>query len=153
MAVTAFRPIIYPNEIDRIVRKPGGPVGVVVRRLSLNIAANAEQIAQRELGNRHPSDARRTGRYARSFTVKVENHPSGFQFVVANKTPYSAVLELGSQPHQIKARRAKVLRFRSRKDGQMKSVKVVSHPGQKLGYNILRRAMTKAISDYPRTTT
>ena len=147
---TTSRAVIYPNEIDCIIRKPGGPVGVVIRRFSLDIAKNAEDIARAELGNKHPSDSPRTGRYARSFSVKVEANPAGYQFVVANKTPYAAVLELGSKAHQIKARRAKVLRFRSRKDGQMKSVKVVNHPGQKIGYFIMQRATAQAIRNFRR---
>lgn len=150
MTGVTTRAVIYPNEIDRIIRKPGGPVGVVIRRFSLDIAKNAEDIARAELGGRHPSDAPRTGRYARSFSVKVEPNAGGYQFVVANKAPYAAVLELGSKPHPIKARRAKYLRFRSRKDGMMKTVKVVNHPGQKIGYFILHRATAKAVRDFRR---
>jgi hypothetical protein len=147
---TTVRSVIYPNEIDRIIRKPGGPVGVVIRRFSLDIAKNAEDIARAELGNRHPSDAPRTGRYARSFSVKVETNPNGYQFVVANNAKQAAVLELGSQAHTIKPRRAKYLRFRSRKDGQMKTVKVVNHPGQKIGYFIMRRATAQAVRNFRR---
>lgn len=149
MPVTT-RAVIFPNEIDRIIRKPGGPVGVVIRRFSLDIAKNAEEIARRELGNKHPSDAPRTGRYARSFSVTVETNPAGYQYVVANKAPYAAVLELGSKAHQIKPRRAKYLRFRSRRDGQMKTVKVVNHPGQKIGYFIMQRATAQAIRTFRR---
>jgi hypothetical protein len=144
------RGVIYPNEIDRIVRAPGGPVGVVVRRLALDIAANAEEIAKNELGRRDPADAPRSGRYARSFSVKVDTHASGFQYVVANKAPYAAILEFGSRPHEIKARKAKYLRFRSRTDGQWRVVKAVSHPGQAIPYNIMRRATEKAIRTFKR---
>lgn len=137
---TLSRGIIYPAEIDRILRMPGGPVGVKIRRISLDIAAEAQAIARRELGNRHPSDAKRTGNYARKFRVTVERTAGGYEFVISNPTKYASVLEGGSVPHKIEARRAKYLRFRSRKTGQMVTVKVVSHPGQKQGYFILSRA-------------
>lgn len=141
-----IRTVIYPNEIDRILRMPGGPIGVQVRRLSLNIAEEAESIARTELGNRSPYDQPRTGRYARSFRVEVErNDRTGYEFVVSNKTPYAATLEEGSVPHPISARRVKWLRFRDRRDGQWRTVKVVSHPGQRTGYAILKRGMQIAV--------
>lgn len=143
MALVTSRAVIFPREIDRIMRMPGGPIGVAVRRIALNIAAEAKQIAVAELGNRHPSDAKRTGNYSRRFRVEVATSPAGFEFVVSNNAKYAAVLEQGSKPHEIRARKAKYLRFRSRKTGMMVRVKVVNHPGQKIGYRILERAMLK----------
>lgn len=142
---TITRAIVYPAEIDRILRMPGGPVGVSIRRLSLDIAKEAENIARRELGNRHPSDAKRTGNYARRFRVEVARVAGGFEFVISNNAKYAAVLEEGSRPHEIRAKKAKYLRFRSRRTGQMVTVKVVNHPGQKKGYFILRRATEIAV--------
>lgn len=139
------RAVIYPAEIDRILKMPGGPVGVSVRRLSLNIAKNAEQLAKNELG-KHPMDAKRTGNYARRFGVRVERTGGGFEFHVYNNAKYAAVLELGSRPHEIRARRAKYLRFRGR-DGRWRNVKIVRHPGQERGYFILRRATEKAVRE------
>jgi len=144
-SIKTVRSVIYPNEIDRILKKPGGPVGVEVRRACLAIADEGEQIARRELGNRHPADAPRTGRYARSFAVKVETDPvAGFAYRVENTAAYAAVLELGARPHEIKARRARFLRFRSRKTGQWVTVKAVNHPGLPKGYAILQRALLTA---------
>jgi hypothetical protein len=151
------RTAIYPTEITRILKMPGGPVGVEIRRFALGAAAIAEASARRELGNRHPADAPRSGRYARSFEVKVENYPAdniGFQYVIRNRAPYSAVLEFGSRRHDIYAKRvyggkgkgAKLLRFRSRKDGQWRAVFAVDHPGQRTGYYILWRAVNAALS-------
>ena len=142
---TITRAIVYPAEIDRILRMPGGPVGVSIRRLSLDIAKEAETIARRELGNRHASDAKRTGNYARRFRVEVARVAGGFEFIISNNAKYAAVLEEGSKPHEIKAKKAKYLRFRSRRTGQMVTVKVVNHPGQKTGYFILRRATEIAV--------
>lgn len=140
------RGVIYPNEIDRILKMPGGPPGVAIRRISLNIAAEAEKIAKQELGNRHPADAKRSGRYAKAFRVDVtRNVTTGYEFEVSNKTPYAATLEFGSVPHEIRAKKAKFLRFRSRKDGQWRRVKVVQHPGQTKGYFILTRAMQRVV--------
>lgn len=152
-AAQVVRTAIYPTEITRILKMPGGPVGVELRKAALASAAIAEQIARRELGNRHPADAPRSGRYERSFEVKVENYPAdnvGFVFVVRNRAPYSAVLEYGSRPHRIYARGAfqrppKFLRFRSRRDGQWRVVRFVNHPGQKFGYYILRRGVNMAL--------
>lgn len=148
------RTAIYPTEITRILKMPGGPVGVEVRKFALTAAALAERSAQRELGNRHPADAPRTGRYARSFEVKVENYPAddvGFNFVIRNTRKYSETLEYGSRPHRIYAKGAfqkngtKFLRFRSRTDGQWRMVRFVKHPGQKTGYYILTRAVAEAM--------
>lgn len=156
MATTqVVRTAIYPTEITRILKAPGGPVGVEIRRFALTAAAIAEQSARRELGNRHPSDAPRSGRYARSFEVKVENYPAdsiGFQYVIRNRAKYSEVLEYGSRPHRIYAKGAfqrkntKFLRFRSRTDGQWRMVRYVNHPGQRTGYYILWRAVNAAMS-------
>jgi hypothetical protein len=157
MALKVVRSAIYPTEITRILKMPGGPVGVEVRKFALLAASVSESIARRELGNRHPADAPRSGRYARSFEVKVENYPAddvGFQFVIRNRANYAAVLESGSRPHDIYARRvyggkgkgAKLLRFRSRKDGQWRAVFAVAHPGQRTGYRILWRGVNAALA-------
>lgn len=139
------RPVIYPNEINRILRMPGGPIGKSVRKLSLDIAAEGERLARAELGNKSPHDKQRSGRYARSFRVTVKtNTVQGFEFEVANTAAYAGVLEEGSRPHQIKARRAKYLRFKDRQ-GIWRRVKAVSHPGQRNGYHILWRATEKAV--------
>ena len=156
MAVKVVRSAIYPTEITRILKMPGGPVGVEVRKFALLAASVSESIARRELGNRHPADAPRSGRYARSFEVKVENYPAdnvGFQFVIRNRAKYSEVLEYGSNPHRIYARGAfnkkgntKYLRFRSRQDGQWRTIRYVNHPGQKFGYRIVWRGINAAMS-------
>jgi hypothetical protein len=126
-----MRPLIFPREIDRILKMPGGPVGKSVRSISMDIAKEGEILARRKLGNRHPSDAPRTGRYARSFAVRVETNSSGFAFLVENTAKYAAVIEEGSKPHTITARRAKYLVFRSRQTGRVVRKKVVFHPGTK----------------------
>ena len=134
------RIVTYPSEIDRILKKPGGPVGVKIRRMCLSIAALGEQTAKHELGHRSPYDAKRTGNYSRRFRVEVRtNSVYGFEYEVSNNAKYAAVLELGSRPHKITARKAKFLRFRDRQ-GQWRKVRTVFHPGQKLGYHILWRA-------------
>lgn len=141
MAVGISRVVLYPNEMDRLLRSPGGPVGVRVRRLCLDIATEGSRIARAELGNRHPSDAPRTGRYARSFNVTVRTGvPTGFEFEVSNNAKQAAILEEGSKAHEIRARKAKTLVFRSRKTGAIVRKKVVYHPGQKQGYHVLWRA-------------
>jgi hypothetical protein len=128
----APRAILYPNEISRILTMPGGPVGVAVRSICLDIAKEGEVQARKKLGNRHPSDSPRTGRYAKSFAVRVKRVPvTGFEFIVENTAKYAAIIEGGSKPHEIRARRAKYLVFRSRQTGQVVRRKVVFHPGTK----------------------
>lgn len=147
MATPGARVVLYPNEIDRILRMPGGPPGVRIRRFCLDVTATARRQAQAELGRRSKYDQPRTGKYAKSFTVTVEpNAISGYQFVIANKVPYASVLESGSTgPYEIRARRKKYLRFRSRKDGQWRRVKAVMHPGVKDGYHILESALKRVL--------
>lgn len=140
------RAVVYPNEIDRIMKMPGGPVGVRVRRLALDIVEEGQKIADAELG-KHPYDHKRTGNYRRRFRVEVQrNAARGFEFVVMNNAKYAAVLEKGSSPHEIRARKAQYLRFRSRRTGMWVTVKAVRHPGQKRPYKILERAMMRAVA-------
>jgi hypothetical protein len=55
--------------------------------------------------------------------------------------PYAAVLEKGSRPHKIVARRASALRFEV--GGRVVYARSVNHPGTK-GYNILRDGVRRA---------
>lgn len=136
------RAITYPNEINRILMKPGGPVGIKLRRLSLDIAAESKRLAQTRLGNKHPSDAPRTGQYAESYMVEVQDRTTpqgvaGFEFKISNsKKKYTKPVEIGSPPHIIAARRVKNLIFRSRQTGLWVRKAVVLHPGTK-GEHIL----------------
>ena len=140
------RGVIYPTEIDRILKMPGGPVGVEVRRLCLDIAAEAEAQSRVKSVRKSPYDAPRSGRYVRSWAVKVHtNSTTGFEYVVENTAPYSAVLEEGSRPHMIEARNKRWLRFRSRATGQWVTVKAVKHPGMVQGWHVLRDAMYSVV--------
>lgn len=144
------RVVTYPNEIDRILGKPGGPLGVRIRRLALDIAAEAKTLSRSRYGNRHPADAPRTGKLAESYTVKVKivSHRSGapgFEFLVGNSVPYFRPQELGSPPHLIYPRRAKALRFRSRQTGQWVTRSVVFHPGTK-GEHIMMEAADRVMT-------
>jgi hypothetical protein len=128
---------IYPSELNRVLRSPGGTVGKVVRRVSLDVAAEAKSIAQAELGI-HPGDRPRTGQYADGFKVLVVTTPNGFYYTVSNKKKYAIILEKGSRAHIIRARKERTLQFRGR-DGRFRQVKIVQHPGTK-AYRILQRA-------------
>ena len=55
----------YPNEIDRILRMPGGDVGKAARRLALEISEEARRNAELTYG-KHPMDKPRTGQMAKS---------------------------------------------------------------------------------------
>ena len=130
--------VTYPNEIFRILYKPGGDVGRYVRSVALDIAEEAKVLAVKELG-KHPGDRPRTGKYAQSFRVTVV--PGTNVFRVDNRQVYSAPIELGAQPHEIHARRVEYLQFRGR-DGRSRRVKMVHHPGNKEHLLISRAADT-----------
>jgi hypothetical protein len=131
---------VFPNEIDRIFNAPGGTIGREVRKVSLRTARNAEILARQKLG-KHPGDRQRTGRYQRSFQVKVLGRSTEFQ--VLNTAPYAAALEQGGRPHAIRAKKTSYLKFRGR-DGRWRTVKMVRHPGNP-AYRILETAAILAV--------
>lgn len=116
---------VYPNEINRILYKPGGDVGKAVRRVALDIAAEAKRTALVVYG-RHPSDAPRTGKLARSYRVEVI--PGTNKFIVRNPVKYAAAMEFGAKPHEIRPRKKTYLRFIDRQ-GRARRAVIVHHPG------------------------
>lgn len=128
----------YPNEINRLLFMPGGPVGKLCRSIALDIASESERNAIQLLGQ-NPGDQPRTGAFARSFRVQVI--PGSNTFTVSNPKKYALALERGARAHDIKARRTEVLQFRGR-DGVWRRVKVVKHPGLRNPFHILERSMT-----------
>ena len=130
---------VFPNEIDRIFNAPGGPIGREVRATALQTARNAENMASYKLG-KNPNDKPRTGRYQRSFQVKVAGRST--EFMVINNAPYAAVLEEGGRPHAIRAKTS-YLKFRDR-SGRWRTVKMVRHPGNP-AFRILSTAATIAV--------
>jgi hypothetical protein len=142
---------LYPNELDRLLRKPGGPIGRHCNYIARSVANESSRIAaERGLV--------RDGRYIRGFKVRVDtNVPEGFQFYVYNrvtgqkpirKTSYAAVLEYGSQqtaPHTIRPRNTNGwLVFRNSK-GALVRVKSVQHPGVR-PYHVMRDAMYRTLA-------
>lgn len=132
----------YPEEIDRILYKPGGDVGKFLRSVALEIAVEAKRLAKLELGI-HPGDKPRTKQLENSFEVKVR--PGTNTFRVSNRKKYFDALEFGvPDPHEIRARRVDYLQFRGR-DGRQRRVKVVIHPGNR-AYRIMYRALDRAMT-------
>jgi hypothetical protein len=129
----------YPNEINRILYKPGGDVGRYARKIALEIAEEAKQLAKNELG-KNPKDRPRTGRLSLSYRVTVI--PGTNIFRVNNSRDYATAIELGAKPHEIRARRVEYLQFRGR-DGRLRRVKMVFHPGNK-SYLLMDRAADTA---------
>lgn len=131
----------YPSEIDRILYKPGGDVGKYLRAIALEIADEGKSIAKFELGI-HPGDKPRTKQLENAFEVKVR--PGTNTFRVSNRKKYFDPLEFGvPDPHEIKARRVDYLQFRGR-DGRVRRVKVVIHPGNR-AYRIMGRSADKVM--------
>jgi len=115
----------YPNEIDRILKMPGGDVGCAARKLALEITAEARKNALLTYG-RNPMDQPRTGEMANAYKVIViagTNH-----FMVKNPKKYAAPMELGAKANIIRARGRRMLRFRDRQ-GRWRRVEFVNHPG------------------------
>lgn len=131
---------VFPNEVDRLFNAPGGPIGREVRAVAIEAAHIGEVLAGMQLG-KHPMDAQRTGRYRRSFYVKVLGRSTHFE--LSNRTPYAAALETGSRPHAIRARRVRYLKFRDR-SGQWRRVKIVRHPGNP-AFRIMERSVILAM--------
>lgn len=131
----------YPNEINRILYKPGGDVGRFCRKIALDIAAESKRLASAELGI-NPLDKPRTKKLENSFQVKVI--PGTNIFVVSNRMKYFKHIEFGvPDPHEIRARRVQYLQFRGR-DGKWRKVRVVTHPGNR-AYRIMKRAGDNAM--------
>lgn len=125
----------YPSEIQRILYSPGGDVGKYARRVALEIAAEAKRLAILRLGNK-PFDKARTGKLARNYRVTVIAGTNKFR--VTNPTGYNDAIELGAQPHIIRARRVTYLRFVDRR-GVARKVKMVHHPGNP-AFHLMRDA-------------
>lgn len=115
----------YPNEITRILHKPGGDVGKEIRRCALAIAEEARRTAEAQYG-KHPGDKPRTGMLAQSYRVEVI--PGTNSFRVRNPKKYAAAMEFGAKAHDIRARKVDYLQFRGR-DGRWRHVTLVRHPG------------------------
>lgn len=126
---------VFPNEIDRVLYYPGGPIGKEVRALSLQIANNASVMAATQLG-KNPMDKPRTGKYRDSFKVRVVGRTTEFQ--VSNNQKYAAALETGAKPHEIRAKRSRTLHFKDRQ-GRWRRLKIVRHPGNP-AFHILEKA-------------
>jgi len=131
---------VFPNEIDRMLNAPSGPIGKEARAIALDTAHIGETLARMKMG-KHPGDAPRTGQYARSFWVKVLGRSTNYE--VSNRAPHAAAQETGSRPHAIRARRVSHLKFRDR-TGQWRRVKMVRHPGNP-ALRILETSMVLAM--------
>ena len=82
---------------------------------------------------------KKTGRLRESILVRRRRR--GYEVVMGgSKAPYAPIIELGSRPHRIRARRCKALRFEV--DGEIVYAKYVTHPGTKP-----QRIMARSISE------
>lgn len=141
---------LYPNEIDRLLRMPGGPVGRHCNFVARSVATEAGRIATSR-------GLVRSGRYAQSFRVEVErNTKDGFQFYVVNrvtglqprrKTSYAGVLEFGSQRnarYPIRPRNPQGWLVFRNSAGKSIRTKLVMHPGVR-PYHVMRDAMYRIV--------
>lgn len=140
--------VLYPNELDRLLRSPGGPVGRYLVKLGREVVEEASKLAF----NRNAPRAR-TGRYARNFRMETDfSGPNGFTIRVRNATTgqtprrrssYAGVIETGSVAHVIRPRRTDgYLRFFYK--GRWITVKEVKHPGTR-PYWVLKDALRTVV--------
>jgi hypothetical protein len=136
--------------MDRLLRKPGGPVGRHCNFVARSVANEAGRIATSR-------GLVRSGRYAKSFRSEVQlNTEEGFRFYVVSRvtgltprrrTSYAGVLEFGSNQngkYPIRPRNPKGwLVFRS-SDGKRIRTKLVMHPGVR-PYHVMRDAMYRIV--------
>ena len=125
----------YPAEINRILYKPGGPIGRLCQSVAVDIADQARILAEQTYG-KDPRDKPRTGDLAKSYRIQIVQGTN--TFIVRNPKKYAAAMEFGARPHFIKARRVEYLQFRDRQ-GNPRRTKIVFHPGS-LPHNTLRKA-------------
>lgn len=142
------RLVVYPNELNRLLNSPGGPVGRYLVKLAKETAEEAQKRSQ--IGN---DPAVRSGRYSRNFRVETDfTGPNGFTVRVRNastgqsprrRTSYAGTLETGSKPHTIRPRRTNgYLRFFYK--GRWITVREVRHPGTR-PYWVLKNAMRTVV--------
>lgn len=147
--------VLYPNELDRLLRMPGGPVGRHCNFVAREVANQASINATNRLKTR-------TGRLAKGYRVRVEitGGREGFRFWVTNnvtgqdprrKMSYALVQEEGSGLHG-PSRTSYVIRPRKPKkhlvfyvDGKKVVTASVRHPGVK-PQHILRDALTEVMA-------
>lgn len=149
--------VLYPNEMDRLLRMPGGPVGRHCNFVARSVANESSRLAATRLRTR-------TGRLQRGYRVRVEKTggTEGFQFWVVNnvhgqnpdrrRASYALVQESGSGLSGPQGK-AYVIRPRRRAKnavlvfyigGKKVVTKQVTHPGVK-PQNIMRDALTNVM--------
>lgn len=120
--------------IDAFANSPGGPIYKIVADAGARVLSEARS----QSSNRKVKV--QTGRYVASWNMTMGRGPVGPMATVFNTAPYSAIIELGSRPHEIRVRYKKVL-F-NHQTGQFFGTRVF-HPGTK-ARNVLRDALDQA---------
>lgn len=107
--------------------------GFIVQRTSLDIKRELDLAARQH---------RQTGEMERATKVTSQRlSPTLWRITAANSTIQSATTDRGARPHEIRPRRAQVLRFVA--DGQVVYARVVHHPGNR-GSGWFRSVMSSA---------
>lgn len=123
------RVTVNQGALDRLLRRRGG---AAERRLR----ERTEQVAE---------IARRTGPFKpEDISASVEPGSRGLTGVVAVRHKAALFVIRGTQPHPIRARRAKALRFQPRGQSGYVFRKSVQHPGNKPN-DFLQRALRQVI--------
>lgn len=97
---------------------------------------DAGNIVSAEIALR-PQFTPHTGKLQRATKTRVIRTAGGRLLRVTNSSPYAAPIELGSRPHRIVARNARVLRFYTKNGVVFR--RAVNHPGTK-PYWFMRKA-------------
>jgi hypothetical protein len=115
---------VDPGVIDRLLRRRGGSVERKLRERTERVEEIARQEAPGSMGDYMSS--------------RVEEGPRGLRGVVTNNHPAVFYVLEGTPAHEIRARRARALRFEA--GGQILFRKRVWHPGTRAN-NFLARAL------------
>lgn len=117
-------------------------VNEVFIETSQAVVLDAERAAKDRVRSESRKPRGRTGRYFRSIYSEVDRNP--FQVIgkLASDHPQAAILEFGSRPHVIEARKNKTLFW----PGARFPVKKVNHPGTP-AFKVLGGAAEEAVEN------
>lgn len=120
----ADRVIIDGAAIQRMFNSPQGPVVRELEKVGTAIQAGAHDMIR-------PSQVRSSGLSLRDMIVKRLVPGTWPVMRLVAMKPYAYFVHEGTQPHEIRPRRAAALRFYSQRAGGFVFARVVHHPGTK----------------------
>lgn len=124
--LTAVSVLLYESGLTALLDLPTGPV-------ARNVTAKAEQVAELARQNVQSTFQTRTGNLQQSIGVFPNVTPDGLEYEVGTDgAPYGLILELGGEPHEIRARNFRILISEpGHPDPLLRPHVEVAHPGNR----------------------